>query len=210
MRSTTKATGFSLLELLVTLVITVIAATAMIPQLQQRLKQAAVDSYTSRLEAGINQLKANMIGRQDSCTIIFPIGAGTSTEISPAALESMQIDTTEEGSDCPKPTEMNGLDMASTDLRMTSLKGSLTTQQKDDVRLLISPASISMTTVGGVSAPDATTSNEPLIIRVRSRTLHSQGRGFERCLRLEPMTGSLIRGTWIGSNFESGNCRHNQ
>jgi prepilin-type N-terminal cleavage/methylation domain-containing protein len=210
MRSTTEAKGFSLLELLVTLVISVVAAAAVIPQLQQRMKQAAVDSYTSRLEAGINQLKANMIGRQDSCTIIFPFGAGTSAEISPTALESLQIDTTGEGTDCPKPTEMDGLDMASTNLRMTGLKGSLTTQQKDDVKLLISPASISMTTVGGVSAPDATTSNEPLIIRVRSQTLHSQGKGFERCLLLEPMTGSLIRGTWIGDDFKSGNCGHNQ
>jgi hypothetical protein len=105
---------------------------------------------------------------------------------------------------------MNGLDMGATDLRMTSLKGSLSAQQKDDVRLLISPPSISMTTVGGVSAPDATASNQPLIIRVRSKTLHSQGKGFERCLRLEPMTGSLIRGTWIGADFESGNCSHNQ
>jgi prepilin-type N-terminal cleavage/methylation domain-containing protein len=210
MKCTHESTGFSLLELLITLVISAAFATAVIPQLQQRFKQAAVDSYTSKLEAGINQLKANMIGRQDSCKINFPSGAGSEVEINPMALESLQIDTTGEGTDCPQPTDMNGLDMASTELRMTNLKGSLTNQQRNDLRLLISPTSISMTTVGGVSAPDATTSNQPLIIRVRSRTLHNQAKGFERCLSLEPMTGSLIRGTWIGGNFAAGSCRHNQ
>lgn len=205
-----RADGFSLLELLITMVIIVIAATAVVPQLQQRMKQAAVDAYTNRLEAGINQFKASMIGRQDSCTITFPSPAGTSTEITPLALEELQIDTVGEGSDCPRPTGMNGLDMASTDLRIISLKGSLTKQQADDIRLLISPGSIAMTTVGGVSAPDANTSNEPLIIRVRSQSLHRQGRGFERCLMLEPMTGSLMRGTWSGNDFTSGSCRQNQ
>lgn len=204
-----ESDGFSLLELLITMAIIVIAATAVVPQLQQRMKQAAVDAYTNRLEAGINQFKANMIGRQDSCTITFPSGAGTSTEITPLALENLQIDTIGEGSDCPKPADMNGLDMASTDLRIISLKGSLTKQQQADIKLLISPASIAMTTVGGVSAPDANMSSQPLIIRVRSQSLHRQGRGFERCLRLEPMTGSLMRGTWRGNDFTSGTCQQN-
>jgi hypothetical protein len=48
--------GFSLIELLATIVIGLILAMATIPQLQQRFKQSRVDAYTSRLEAGINQM----------------------------------------------------------------------------------------------------------------------------------------------------------
>ena len=51
--------GFSLIELLATIVIGLILAMAAVPQLQQRFKQSQVDAYTSQLEAGINQMKAS-------------------------------------------------------------------------------------------------------------------------------------------------------
>jgi len=46
--------------------------------------------------------------------------------------------------------------------------------------------------------------------------MNNQRRGFERCLRLEPMTGILIRGTWPKDNngssldFATGSCNSNQ
>ena len=207
--------GFSLIELLATIVIGLIVAMATIPQLQQRHKQSQVDAYTSRLEAGINLLKAGMISRQDSCTIVFPTGAGSETEIKPSALESLQIDTQGAGSNCPKPSLMGSagganLSMNSSDLRLVNIKHSLSPSQDNDIRLLISPASISMTTIGGVTAPDANFSTQALIIRIRSASLKSRSMGFERCLKLEPMTGTLIRGTWIGSTFSQGSCSRNQ
>jgi prepilin-type N-terminal cleavage/methylation domain-containing protein len=207
--------GFSLIELIATIVIGLIMATAAIPQLQQRFKQSQVDAYTSRLEAGINLLKASMISRQDSCTIVFPAGAGTETEIKPSVLESLQIDTQGAGTNCPKPTSMgsaNGsnLNMNSSDLRLVNIKHSLSSSQDNDIRLLISPTSISMTTIGGVTAPDANVSTTPLIIRIRSAYLNSRSSGFERCLKLEPTTGALIRGTWIGTSFSQGSCNRNQ
>jgi prepilin-type N-terminal cleavage/methylation domain-containing protein len=207
--------GFSLVELLATIVIGLILAMAAIPPLQQRLKQSQVDAYTNRLEAGVSQMKAGMISRQDACTIVFPSGSGTETEIKPSDLESLQIDTQGAGSNCPKPTSMGAssgtnLSMNITDLRLVNIKQSLSPKQADDIRLLISPDSISMTTIGGVTAPDASVSTLPLIIRIRSKSLHAKSQGFERCLKLEPMTGTLIRGTWIGSTFSQGSCNRNQ
>ena len=210
-----QLSGFSLIELLATIVIGLILAMAAIPQLQQRFKQSQVDAYTGRLEAGINLLKAGMISRQDSCTIVFPLGAGTETEIQPSALENLQIDTQGAGTNCPKSTLMgtaagSTLSMNNTALRLVTIKHTLTTSQNNDLRLLISPASISMTTIGGVTAPDANVSTTPLIIRIRSASLKAKGIGFERCLKLEPMTGTLIRGTWIGTSFAQGSCNRNQ
>jgi hypothetical protein len=199
-------------------VIGLILAMAATPQLQERFRQSQVDAYTSRLEAGINLMKANMVSRQDTCKIVFPPGAGGETEITPAALESLQIDTVGANTACPKPTSMadaNGsiLSMNATDMRLVNIKNSLSPNQASDIRLLISPSEISMTTVGGVTAPDA---SSPLIVRIRSIAMNNQRRGFERCLRLEPMTGILIRGTWPkddnGSSldFAAGSCNSNQ
>jgi hypothetical protein len=96
-------------------------------------------------------MKANMISRQDTCKIVFPPGAGGETEITPAALESLQID---DDTNCPKPTSMvdadgNNLDMNATDMRFVNIKNSLSPNQASDIRILISPHLISMTTVGG-------------------------------------------------------------
>lgn len=207
--------GFSLLELLATIVICTILAMAGLPYLQDRYKQAQVDAYTNRLEAGINQMKAGMNSRQDSCTIEFPTGSGSENEIPPTTLEQIQIDTQGVGTNCPRPTTMGTADgrrlsMNTTDLRLVNIRNSLSTNQANDIRLLISPSTITMTTIGGVTAPDASVNSKPLIIRVRSSSLHARSRGFERCLKLEPMTGTLIRGTWIGSTFTNGSCVRNQ
>jgi prepilin-type N-terminal cleavage/methylation domain-containing protein len=207
--------GFTLVELLLTVTIGLIAALAVIPQMQQRIRQSEVDAYTSRLEAGIKTMKASMINRQDTCTIVFPIGSGSETEITPLALENLQIDTTGNTSDCPRPTDMStasgtSLKMNNTDTRLVNIKGSLSSNQLADIRLLISAPSISMTTIGGVTAPDPSVTNDSLNIRIRSRSLRTQNKGFERCLSLEPMTGTLIRGTWVGGNFGQGTCNRNQ
>jgi prepilin-type N-terminal cleavage/methylation domain-containing protein len=210
-----RSPGFSLLELLATIVIATILAIAGLPYLQDRYKQAQVDAYTNRLEAGINQMKAGMNSRQDSCTIEFPAGAGSENEIGPSTLEQIQIDTDGAGTNCPRPTSMGTaegrrLSMNTTDLRLVSIRNRLSTSQAKDIRLLISPSTITMTTIGGVTAPDANVNSTPLIIRVRSASLYARSRGFERCLKLEPMTGTLIRGTWIGSTFTNGSCIRNQ
>ena len=109
--------GFSLIELMVAVLISTIAAMAVVPALQTRFRQAAVDSYTQKIEAGLTQLKANMIGRQDSCIIRFPSGAGSETEFKPEDLDNLAIQEEAingEEADCPKPSKMGGRTMATT------------------------------------------------------------------------------------------------
>ena len=206
----TSSKGFTLVELLVAAMISTIAAMAVLPQLEQRFKQSAVDTYTGKLEAGINQIKANMVSRQSSCQIDFPNGAGSENEIKPQDIEDLAIDNPL-NPNCPKPTNMQGNgSMATTDLRFVNIKHTLSPQQANDVRLLISPATISMNTVGGVTAPEASFDPRPLTIRIRSSSLHAKGKGQERCLKLEVMTGTLIRGSWQGNTFSDGKCTQNQ
>jgi prepilin-type N-terminal cleavage/methylation domain-containing protein len=201
--------GFTLTELMVSVVLTSLGVMTFVPMVEQRVKQTTVDSYTSKIESGIIQMKANMVSRQGSCRIALPNGSGTETEITAKALESLVIDDDPNDPDawCPPPTtDMGGLSMKPTSTRFLNIKNSLSEHQHDDIRLLITPAEISMNTIGGVTAPEASFDPTPLTIRIRSRGLESRGKGLERCLQLEVMTGTLIRGTWKGSNFDTGQC----
>ena len=56
-----------------------------------------------------------------------------------------------------------------------------------------------ITAFGGLS----TTGELPLLLRIRPNR-PSQAGDFERCLRLEPITGAISRGTWV-----AGDCRRN-
>jgi prepilin-type N-terminal cleavage/methylation domain-containing protein len=210
--------GFSLLELLATIVIALIIALAVIPKLQQRLKQSSVDAYTSRLEAGIKQLKSRIVNIQSGMEVVFPIGAGSEAEIKPNELETLQtyygdnsihqkpgfyLDTD------PGTGMVNASGDArttkTTSLRLVGMKNTLSPSQADDIRLIIygDPDRISMNSIAGVVMLQNRAL--PLIIRIRSVSLKSKGIGFERCLTLAPMTGTVTRGTWIG-NGSGGNC----
>ena len=94
--------------------------------------------------------------------------------------------------------------MATTKLRLLSLRNTQSENDQKDLKILISPESISLNTVGGVTAPRALDSadvNEPLIIRIRSKRLTSQGRGLERCVIMEPTTGEISSGSWLGEHL---------
>lgn len=201
--------GFTFTELMVGLAITSIGMAAFLPMVDQQIKQTAVDSYTSKIESGIIQMKANMVSRQGSCRIQLPAGSGNETEITPFALENLTIDDDPLNPEawCPPPTtDMGGLSMKPTQTRFLNLKNSLSKHQYNDIRLLISPKQISMNTIGGVTAPEASFDPNPLTIRIRSRGLMAKRKGLERCLQLEVMTGTLIRGTWRGKDFDTGQC----
>lgn len=203
--------GFSLLELMVAVTISGIAAMAVIPALQIRYRQQAVDRYSQQLVAGLSQLKATMLSRQDSCIIEFPTGAGTETEFSPGDLDNLVIE--DQGSDsqeanCPRPAAMDGgRTMATTALRLLPLRNSHSSSDSSDLRILISPASIALSSVGGVIAPSAAYNNEPLILRVRSLRLRNWGRGQERCVVMEASTGQISSGSWQGNTFADGRCQ---
>jgi len=197
-QGTIKADGFSVIELLIAIIITVIGAVSVMPSLFQQFKQADVDSYTNRLESGLANLKSNLLSRQTQCKIKFPTSASRTTGITPQQLEQINLD---HPNDCPKPQSIqnwNGqrLDMQTTDLRLVNLKGLSSRKQNDDLRVVVTPATVEITTIGGVAAPTAGSNQQPLTLRVYSRALKQQGKGFERCLQLEVMTGAIIRGTW--------------
>ena len=206
---TTKNNGFTLTELMVGLAITSIGMAAFLPRFQQQIRQTAVDSYTSKIESGIIRMKANMVNRQGSCRIRLPQGAGTETEITASALENLVIDDDPQDPDawCPSPIkDINGLYTKRSKTRFLNIKKSLSQHQYNDIRLLIAPEQISMNTIGGVTAPEASFDPTPLTIRIRSRGLMAKKQGLERCLQLEVMTGTLIRGTWKGKDFDTGQC----
>lgn len=189
-----KENGFSLVELLVAVAIVSIGAVAIIPNLQTRIRQSSVDAYAQKLESGLTHLKANMIGRQDTCILNFPSG-----EIRPSQIDAIKIDeTSDDGDDpdCPTPDRMGGASMASTKLRLLKIRNSHTDFEEEDLKITISPSSIALNTIGGVTAPSVNYSTKPLIIRVRSETLEKQGKGHERCIEMETTTGLLISGTW--------------
>ena len=204
----TKTNGFTHTELMVGLAITSIGMAAFLPRLQQQIRQTSVDSYTSKLESGIIQMKANMVSRQGSCRIQLPAGAGSETEILPRALESLFIDDDPLNPEawCPPPTVDMGAEHEADRNPIPQSQEQPSEHQHNDIRLLIAPEQISMNTIGGVSAPEASFDPTPLTIRIRSRGLMAKKKGLERCLQLEVMTGTLIRGTWRGKDFDTGQC----
>ena len=117
--------GFTLTELMVSVVLTSLGVMTFVPMVEQRVKQTTVDSYTSKIESGIIQMKANMVSRQGSCRIALPNGSGTETEITAKALESLVIDDDPNDPDawCPPPTtDMGGLSMKPTSTRFLNIK----------------------------------------------------------------------------------------
>ena len=205
----TQDAGFSLIELMVAVFISSIAAMAILPALNNRFRQGAVDSYTQKLEAGLTQLKANMIGRQDSCIIHFPNGAGSEQEFSPNNIDQFVIKeeiSSSDDVDCPKPSNMGNKTMATTELRLINIKGSQNDFDNSDIKILISPDSIAINTVGGVTAPNPSYNNKPLTIRIRSDSLHQKSKGLERCIVMQPTTGEITNGTWLGTTFSDGQC----
>ena len=202
-----SAAGFSLLELMVAVLISSIAAMAVVPALQTRFRQATVDSYAQKLEAGLTQLKANMIGRQDTCIIRFPNGAGSGAEFSPADLDQLVIQeeaANGEEADCPKPSNMGGRTMATTKLRLLSIKNTQSDFDNQDLKIRISPDVIAINTIGGVAS--LAQGSEPLIIRVRSDTLHQQNKGQERCVVMHPSTGEISSGSWNQNSSGTRAC----
>ena len=83
--------GFTLVELLVGVAIISIGASSAIPSLYKQFQQSSVDSYTQKLESGLNQIKANMISRQSSCVIRFPLQATQKPGVAPSQLDNLIV-----------------------------------------------------------------------------------------------------------------------
>ena len=200
--------GFTLVELLVGIAIISIGAASAIPSLYKQFQQRSVDSYTQKLESGLNQIKANMISRQSSCVIRFPPQATQEPGVAPSQLDNLIINEeakADEEAECPKPSNMKeGWTMASTKMRMISIRNTQTDSEEENIRIMIQPEAIAFNTVGGVARPSLAFSNKPLVVRIRSLALGDNG--LERCLYMHPTTGEITSGTWNGSDFTTGEC----
>ena len=200
--------GFTLVELLVGIAIISIGTASAIPTLYRQFQQRSVDSYTQKLESGLNQIKANMISRQSSCVIRFPPQATKEPGVTPSQLDNLIINeeaNIDEEAECPKPSNMKeGWTMASTKMRMIAIKDTQTDSEEQNIRIMIQPEAIAFNTVGGVARPSLAFSNKPLVVRVRSLALGDSG--LERCLYMHPTTGEITSGTWNGGDFTTGEC----
>ena len=200
--------GFTLVELLVGIAIISIGTASAIPTLYRQFQQRSVDSYTQKLESGLNQIKANMISRQSSCLIRFPPQATQEPGVAPSQLDNLIINeeaNIDEEAECPKPSNMKeGWTMASTKMRMIAIKNTQTDSEEQNIRIMIQPEAIAFNTVGGVVRPSLAFSNKPLVVRVRSLALGDSG--LERCLYMHPTTGEITSGTWNGGDFTTGKC----
>ena len=200
--------GFTLVELLVGIAIISIGTASAIPTLYRQFQQRSVDSYTQKLESGLNQIKANMISRQSSCLIRFPPQATQEPGVAPSQLDNLIINeeaNIDEEAECTKPSNMKeGWTMASTKMRMIAIKNTQTDSEEQNIRIMIQPEAIAFNTVGGVVRPSLAFSNKPLVVRVRSLALGDSG--LERCLYMHPTTGEITSGTWNGGDFTTGKC----
>ena len=66
-----KQNGFTLLELLIVTMITILAATLATPSVLRGLRQGEVDRYTQMLEAGIFSLRAKLGTSKTNCSLFF-------------------------------------------------------------------------------------------------------------------------------------------
>ena len=202
----TDESGFTLVEMLVAIAITSIGATAVIPVLQARFRQAAVDvakdgQMTSQSQYDRRQIVASFTSQKVQVVKLNFVKILTVFQLKKSEMMALRL--------IAEPSKMGGKNMATTNLRLLSLRNTQNANDQKDLKILISPESVSLNTVGGVTAPRALNSAEvsqPLVIRIRSERLTNQGRGLERCVIMEPTTGEISSGSWHGTSFNSGRC----
>jgi type II secretory pathway pseudopilin PulG len=177
--------GYTLSEAVVVVAIVMLAALAIMPNLKQRIEQSRVDGVTTRLEGALNSLRSQSLTYQTNCTLSWSLpssGQGLT-----AGADQIGTRLLVDASTCPLPVGTP----------RPRLSPPLRSPDDADVSVTISPERFTITAFGGL----ATTGDLPLLLRIRPNR-PSQNGDFERCLRLEPITGAISRGTWVG-----GDCR---
>ena len=82
------ASGFTLLEMIVAMLIITMGLAATIPSYQRNMRQGEVDRYTQQLESGFFGLRAKLGRQKTSCTLRFE-NAGLNNFVPPADLVEM-------------------------------------------------------------------------------------------------------------------------
>lgn len=187
-RNADASAGFTLTELVVVVVIVMVTAAAILPNLKQRLDQGRVDAVTTRLEGALGSLRRQSLSYQTSCS--FSWSLPSSNQSLTASADQIGSRLVIDPSTCPFPT----------DSPRPRLSPPLRSPDDSDVLVTIRPDRFTITAIGGLS----TASDQPLLLRLRANRPAQSG-DFERCLRLEPISGAISRGTWL-----TGDCRRNR
>lgn len=187
--STRAATGgcspstsaFTLTELVVVAAILILASVTLALNLRQRIDQSRVDTVTSRLEGALNSFRRQSLTYQTSCDYSWslPSSNGSLT----ASADQIGSQLLINASSCPFPAGTP----------RPRLSPPLRTPEDSDVLVTITPATFTITAFGGLS----TASDQPVLLRIRANRA-AQSSDLERCLRIEPITAAMTRGTWIG------------
>ena len=179
--------GYTLSEAVVVVAIVMLAALAIVPNLKQRIEQGRVDGVTARLEGALNSLRSQSLTYQSNCSLSWSLPS--SGQSLTASADQVGTRLLVDASTCPFPVG----------IPRPRLSPPLRSPDDEDVLVTISPERFTITAFGGLS----TTGELPLLLRIRPNR-PSQAGDFERCLRLEPITGAISRGTWV-----AGDCRRN-
>ncbi|MFM8525487.1 MAG: hypothetical protein ACKOCM_07700 [Cyanobacteriota bacterium] len=180
--------GYTLTELLVVVVIMIVVVVAVLPNLKQRLEQGRVDGVTTRLEGALNSLRRQSLTYQTSCSFSWSLASSNQTLT--AGADQIGSRLVLDPTTCVLPTGSPS----------PRLAPPLRSPDDNDVLVTISPDRFTITALGGLT----TAANQPLLLRLRANRPFRSG-DFERCLRLEPISGALSRGTWL-----AGDCRRNR
>ena len=180
--------GFTLTEAVVVVAIVMLAALAIVPNLKQRLEQSRVDGVTTRLEGAFTSLRRQSLTYQTNCSLGWSLPGGD--QGLSASADQIGSRLLIDASTCPFPTGTP----------RPRLSPPLRSPDDRDVMITISPDRFTLTAFGGLS----TAGDQPLLLRIRPNR-NPQAGDFERCLRLEPISGAISRGNWVG-----GDCRRNR
>lgn len=193
-----QPSGFTLLELLITIVIIMLGSTWAIPQYRRQLALNQLDQYSQEIESGLFSLRARQSAEGTSCEInINPSYVGTSNTSSGFGKPTDILEFSHLNSE-QRDKRLQCCDATSCSweppYRLISREG---TASSKTVRVKLSQAKYTL------SPPGMSTDSNSLIILVKSENGQNDRRRPLpiRCVKLST-AGHLHRGTW-----EESRCR---
>lgn len=201
--------GFTLLEMVVTMIIITVGLSAAIPSYIHNKRQGEVDRYTQQLEAGFFGLRAKLGREKTSCTLSFD-KADLSNFVPPADLVEMrnnperleccnsEIREAGESSGCAYGPEIGALLAQS----ISDPKDKISIERNRSLRLMEKEGSLESEAVEisvnsetyELTPPGTSTMANDLIFLIRSTTTEDD-RLRTRCLQISG-TGTVFRGSW--------------